>query len=400
MRGSRFLPLAILAAACGDDAADDWQIYHPDEWEEITCRWQDQVDGPAEGRDGAIDVAITTDAGLVVAGAIEDAGDEAMWLRRYSSTGEVLWTRQGSGDSVSGAIGAVAVAADHRVAVTGKVEETAGREDFWIAEYDQNGEHGWSIDLDSGGAGADACFAPDGALYVTGTVLDPDIRSGTLIWVGKLASDGALLWSRTDPGNHPGRENRGRKILCDADGGVTVLASIYEPGGPDSIGPATHTWVRRYDGAGDARWTTTIGVEFEDSFPFAILVDPAANGLLVGSGRQYHHLDPADGSATATDLPAPPVGPVLATDAGGTYVHGGFGEQIDPDCDEDTGDDCPSILYWGYAYFDWAGDLVWWRATTSGVPDDTQGAVQAVASADDALVVVGSRQGDVWVCYE
>ena len=335
----------------------------------------------------------------MVAGAIEDAGDEAMWLRRTSSAGEVRWTRQGSGDSLSGDIVAVAAAADDRVAVTGTVEESADREDFWIAAWDPAGDPLWSIDLDTGGAGADACFAPDGALYVTGEIRDPDFRSGTLIWVGKLSVDGELLWARTDPGNHPGRRNGGRQILCDADGGVTVLASIYEPGGPDSIGPVTHTWVRRYDGAGEARWTTTIGEEFEASYPFAILADPAGDGLLVGSGGYYHRVDPADGSATATDFPAPPVGPVLATDTGGPYVDGGFGERIDPDCEEDTGYDCPSILYWGYAYFDWTGNLVWWRASTSGVPDETQGGVRAVVAADDALVVVGSREADVWVCY-
>ena len=396
----RIAILALVVAGCADDAADDWQIYQPDEWEEITCGWQDGVNGPGDGQDFASDVAIASDGDLVVAGAIEDAGDEAMWLRRYSSAGEVRWTRQGSGASLSGDISAVAVAADDRVAVTGTVEESAGRDDFWIAAWDPAGAPLWSIDLDTGGAGADACFAPDGALYVTGEVPDPDYRYSTLIWVGKLDTDGALLWSHTDAGNHPGRQNSGREILCDADGGVIVLASIYEPGGPDSIGPVTHTWVRRYDSAGEALWTSTIGEEFEASYPFALLVDPAGDGLLVGAGLQYHHLDPADGTVTAADLPAPPVGPVLATDAGGTYVDGRFSKKIDPDCDYDTGDDCQAMVYWGYAYFDWNAELVWWRAETSGVPDETQGAVRAVVAADDALVVVGSREGDVWVCYQ
>lgn len=108
----------------------------------------------------------------MVAGAIEDAGDEAMWLRRTSSAGEVRWTRQGSGDSLSGDIVAVAAAADDRVAVTGTVEESADREDFWIAAWDPAG------DPSSGSASCRSTASSSGRAPTRATTRDGETAAG------------------------------------------------------------------------------------------------------------------------------------------------------------------------------------------------------------------------------
>lgn len=397
----RRLPLLLLATACacsgeGDDEDLGAGAGTPDEWDAPACSWEDRVDRPEDVLDTAVDVAITSDRGLVVASEIADGGGRGMWLRRYQAGGEVSWTRETTGDVVSGHIAAVAIDADDRVGVTGEVDEEAGRLDFWIAAYEADGEPLWSIDLDTGGGGADACFAPDGALYVTGAVRDPDFQSGTLIWTGKLsAADGELVWSHAEAGGEAGRENGGQRIVCDADGGATVMARIAVPGGPESSAPDAHTWIRRYDGSGEEVWTRTIGEEFEDSAPGTMMPDPGG-GLLVTSGGRLYRLETAGGTITS-DTPGFGAA-ILAADEGGAYIEGNFAVREDPDCVEPE-NVCDVIPYWGYAYVDWRGELVWWRADTAR-DVDVSGAVQAIAVEERVLAVAGRADNDIWVCYE
>jgi hypothetical protein len=396
----RRLSFFLLATACacsgeGDDEGLGAGSGIPDEWDAPACSWQDRVDRPEDFLDSAVDVAVTSDRGLVAAGEIADGGGRGMWLRRYQAGGEVTWTRETAGDVVSGHIAAVAVGVDDRVAVTGEVDEDADRLDFWIASYDAGGEPLWSIDLDNGGRGADACFAPGGELFVTGSVPDPDLQYSSLIWVGKVSANGELLWSHTDPGGGEGRENSGVAVVCDADGAATVMAGISVPGGPETSGPDAHTWIRRYDGAGDEVWSRTIGEEFEDSAPGTMMPHPAG-GLLVTSGGRLYQLETAGGTITSD---APGFGAaILAADEGGAYIEGNFAVRENPDC-VDPEDACDFIPYWGYAYVDWRGELVWWRADTAG-DVDVAGAVQAIAVKDGVLAVAGRADNDIWVCYE
>jgi hypothetical protein len=393
--------LLAAATACGSSGDDEdlgVGFHPPDEWDPPACSWEDRVERPDDvfDLDTAVDVAVTTDSGLVVASDINDAGGRGMWLRRYQPTGEVRWTRQSQSGVVSGHIDAIALDADDRVGVTGEVDEDAGRLDFWIAAYDAGGEPLWSVDLDNAGRGADACFGPGGELFVTGSLPDPAYKSSTLIWVGKLSAGGELLWSHTDPGAGEGFENAGEVIVCDPDGGATVMARITVPGGPESIGPDIHTWIRRYDAAGEEIWTQTLGEEFERSEPGTMMAHPVGGGLLVTSGGRRYRLEVADG-AIAEDLPGFGAA-ILAADPGGAYIEGNFGVREEPGCTEPE-EECDDILYWGYAYVDWQGELVWWRADTAGSVD-VGGAVRAIAVVEGVLAIAGRAENDIWVCYE
>ena len=75
----RRLPLLLLATACacsgeGDDEDLGAGAGTPDEWDAPACSWEDRVDRPEDVLDTAVDVAITSDRGLVVAGEIADGG--------------------------------------------------------------------------------------------------------------------------------------------------------------------------------------------------------------------------------------------------------------------------------------------------------------------------------------
>jgi hypothetical protein len=268
--------------------------------------------------------------------------------------------------------------------------------DSWVAEYEASGEVAWSVELNNGGGGFGACFSPDGSLYVTGDARDPESRVGMVIWVGKFDPGGELLWSQTASGRH-GWNHRGVAIVCDEAGGAVALGELITPGAPDSLGPATHTWVRRYDPAGAELWTTEIGEEFETAWPDQILFDPKGGGLLVSSEGTFFRLAIADGAITEEQPKEPRH--VFAADEGGYYVDGAFSVQVDPDCDN-TRDDCDFQHHWGYAYIGWEGEPVWWRARASQVLNEDDGGVNGVATRAGDLVVAGMAAGDLWVCYE
>lgn len=395
----RWIVMVLAAAgACGGDS-DAGTPPLPEEWEQPACAWEDQAGG--DGGDQAVALAFASDGGLVAGGLVDDpvTRARAYWLRRYSKTGEVTWTREGGLSVYAGEISAVALDPGDRVGVTGWIEEDNYRNDFWVAAFEAGGEPAWSLDLDNGGRGADACFTPTGELYATGSADDPEYRSGSLIWVGKFSAGGELLWSDTDYGTNQGWQNGGDAIVCDQAGGATVLAHIVVPGGPESTGPDTHTWIRRYHADGAVSWTTILGEEFESYGPGAMIADPAGDGLLVTAGASLSRIDAADGAITE-ELPLPP-GAMLAADVDGTYIEGDFSRKADPDCVVDDDDECERIYYWGYAHVDWQGQPIWWRADSTGVPEEVSGAVHdAELGEDGALAVAGSRRGDIWVCYQ
>jgi hypothetical protein len=394
----RALVLLLAGSGCtGSDEPPAGQSSGvPEDWEELACAWEDRVDGGADIIDWADVAALASDGGVVVGGAIHpSAYDEMVWLRRYSATGEVLWTTQDEpGGDLSPLIWRLALDPQDRIGATGYIAHPDHAMDLWVAAYEATGELAWSLDLGSEGKGNDACFAPTGELYVTGEVIDLEHSAGTLLWVGKFATDGTLLWTHSEAGQ-PGN-NEGTALVCDDSGGVVVLGALIRDGGYGD------SWTRRYDPDGNELWTTIV-TDPQGSSPEELLFDGTRDEVLVAAyrvdGKRLYRLALADGAITA-EAPAPEQR-IFAADAGGTYVDGNFAVEGDPDCDDPYGDPCELIRYWGYAYYDWDAELVWWRAATTGVPnEESRSEVHSLAVADGARVLVGSLEDDIWVCYQ
>lgn len=363
----------------------------PDEWDPLACAWEDRVDGGANVVDSADVLALASDGGVVVGGSIHhSAEDDAHWLRRYSATGEVVWTTE---SALKGGFGAVALDSRDRVGATGVIGGYAMH--LWVGKYRATGALAWSVDLGTEGSGADVCFAPTGELYATGSVVDPEHSSATFVWVGKFAGDGTLLWDHTEAGV-PSNNTRGVALVCDPSGGVVVVGQLRAE---DDHG---ESWIRRFDPAGDELWTTIIR-DPQGTSPDQILFDDTGDQLLVAvqlaDGTRLYRLALADGAITA-DMPAPE-NHIFAADAGGTFVDGNFAHDTDPECRNDFGDPCELVPYWGYAYYDWNAELVWWRAATSGEPDEeSQNAMHSLAAGDGVRVLAGVVEDDIWVCHE
>lgn len=245
-----------------------------------------------------------------------------------------------------------------------------------------------------------ACFAPSGELYVAGTITDPEHGGGSLIWVGKFAADGTPEWTHSEGDVRPG-QNQAVAIQCDETGGVVVLGEAVRSDA-DSGATLGYGWIRRYDTTGDERWTTTIGQAFDGGAGAeAMLLGPTGDELLVTifnlSLIRLYRLDLESG-ALRSEAPAPDQR-VLAADQGGLLVDGSFDVETDPECDDEEGRPCTFIDYYGYAYFDWDAELIWWRAESNGRPDNDDSWMTSLAARDGTVAIAGKKENEIWVCY-
>ncbi|MFH1150527.1 MAG: hypothetical protein V1748_08635 [Actinomycetota bacterium] len=182
-------------------------------------RWQKTVDS-GKGYDSANAVAVGPDLCPVVVGEFNSGSNTDIWVRKYDSQGNALWTSIIPGTVGPDAGTGVAIGPDGDPVVCGNVHNGADN-DIWVMKYDgRNGQSRWSR-LIASGKGWDQAFGvaigPDGNPVVSG-----HFESGTSwdLWVNKFnGATGGTVWNRLTKG---GVECSGRSICCDATGNVIV----------------------------------------------------------------------------------------------------------------------------------------------------------------------------------
>jgi hypothetical protein len=215
-------------------------------------------------------------------GGLTSGGGFDIFLAKYDADGAHLWSKRfGSVSLVDDVGSAVAVDVLGNVIVAGSFNNTvdfggggktsAGLRDMFIAKFDTNGAHMWSISL--GGSGSDVIGSvatrPNGDVIVAGsfsntmTVSGNPLTSAGLrdIFLGCFDFVGAHLWSErfggtgddfgvvtTDAtgsafltGSFSGAVDFGGGTLTSAGDKDAVLAKFDENG--------THVWSRRVGGA-------------------------------------------------------------------------------------------------------------------------------------------------------
>jgi|GEM_PF-2417837 len=210
------------------------------------------------------------------------------FIKKYNSNGKVIWTRQFGtafydiGRAVSiDSMGNIYVVGETRGVFSGQLKR--GGVDMFIRKYNSNGDEIWTKQF--GTPFGDAVFgisidAINSVMYITGFTngVFPDQISfgGSDAFISKFNFNGDEIWTK-------------QFGTSKVDIGVSIfvyLDDVYIAGGTDgellgqvnSGGPAD-VFIRKYNSSGDEIWTRQFGTSENDS-PGGIIVN--SNGIYVG----------------------------------------------------------------------------------------------------------------------
>lgn len=199
----------------------------------------------------------TADDGYVVTGDTKSAGagNQDMYVTKYSSTGSVDWSKTWGGTGYDYGV-SVVQAPDNGYAVLGYVDSYgAGNKDFVLAKYTSAGTLSWNKTW--GGTGNDyargIANTSDNGYIVVGETYSFGAGNWDIA-IAKFASDGTLSWDKTIGGTS--YEYAG-DIIQTSDGGYAVIgnAQSYGAGNQDIFlikcaSDGSVTWSKTWGGAG------------------------------------------------------------------------------------------------------------------------------------------------------
>jgi Beta-propeller repeat len=204
-----------------------------------------------------------------------NAGSEDAFIRKYSPSGSLIWTRQ-LGTSASDASTGVASDGAGAVYVTGYTQGNlsgpgAGGLDAWASKYDDSGNLLWTKQIGSSGFDSSLGISADGHghVYITGST-DGSLNgpnAGKLdAFVSKLDDSGNVEWTRQFGGSGT---DTGVGISADGLGNVYITSSTVE---------IPLSFLSKYDANGNELWM----------IPTKAFYSTAANAVSAdGNGNVY-----------------------------------------------------------------------------------------------------------------
>lgn len=221
--------------------------------------WRDSYDAGQGGEEYGIDLAVDRSGALYVVGYEErhrEGQDWNIWLRKYSASGKILWTRTYDSPGRGRDEGqAVSVDGTGEVWVSGWER----RDDFgegynaWVAKFSPDGTRRWIRTWDAGAGEDNVALAvagrADGGGYAAGWEDRPDLGQAYNAWVRRWSPTGDLLWERTydSPGHAYDYLHR---VATDAAGNAIVCGYTDRP----DLRQGTNAWARCYSSDGDVLW--------------------------------------------------------------------------------------------------------------------------------------------------
>ncbi|MDO8528058.1 MAG: putative Ig domain-containing protein [Deltaproteobacteria bacterium] len=241
--------------------------------------WTRTYNGSFNGRDIGHGIAVDNNGNVYVTGSEEATElNYNIWVRKYDANGNTLWTRtyNGSANSTDEGRG-IAVDNNGNVYVTGSEIVAGQRSNVWVRKYDTNGNALWTETYNnpanSSDEGHGIAVDNNGNVYVAG---DENVAvQYANIWVRKYDANGNALWTKTynNPANGP---DMGQGIAVDNVG------NVYVTGFEDADEESFNIWIRKYDANGNTLWTRTHNANWGD-FGNGIAVDGNGNVYVTGS---------------------------------------------------------------------------------------------------------------------
>jgi hypothetical protein len=270
-----------------------WGVPAPVAADELA--WVSQFGSPAPDEASGVAVDQTGDLYVVgqTSGDLTEHSSGGMidaFVRRYDAGGGVVWTRQfGSHerdlarDVDVDAAGNIYVVGETFGSLPGQV--SAGGWDAFVRKYDPYGIELWTRQFGGGGgeAASDVAIDKDGNVYVVGgtrAALPGQQSAGDYdAYIRRYDQAGNERWTRQF--GTPA-EDYGVAVTVDAAGNPIVvgatgglLAGAAAAGSLDSL-------ARQFDPSGNVRWTRQFGTP-RDDFAVDVAVGPTGDVLVVGT---------------------------------------------------------------------------------------------------------------------
>jgi uncharacterized protein (TIGR03437 family) len=210
-----------------------------------------------------------------------NAGDDDVFVRKYDTAGNVLWTRQFGSPENDDPINAVADATGLYVGGTARAalpgQSYAGIDDGFVRKYDASGNVLWTDQFGTAGQEGVLGMAIDSTgIYaggITTGVLPGQTGAGSSDgFVRKYDAAGSVLWTR-QYGTATGEGVN--EMAADSTGVYVTGNSFGALGGPNAGG--SDVYARKFDVSGNVVWTFQFGSSASD-FPF---------GLAASAGSVY-----------------------------------------------------------------------------------------------------------------
>ena len=252
-------------------------------------QWVNRYDGPGNSQDDARSIAIDADGNVYVTGSSinydgSGTGSDYATLK-YSATGREEWVaRYHMGEQAH----AVIVDAEGNVYVTGLSTETGPTGDYGTVKYNASGEQQWAARYN----GSDNLFDiatslatdPEGNVYVTGSVNNASGRAGDYATV-KYNASGEQQWAQeySGPDNYT---HQFPSLVADAEG------NVYVSGGSGGIGSRYDFATLKYNTLGELQWEERYnGPANGDDSGSAVAIDAEGNIYVAGRswGAQLHY---------------------------------------------------------------------------------------------------------------
>lgn len=230
--------------------------------------------------DEAFAVGVDTGGGVYVAGTTDgalpgqqSAGFADAFLRRYDLAGNEIWTRQfGTNDDDSSlaltvdSLGNVYIAGEAGGALPGQTG--MGGIDVWLRKYDSRGEELWTRQFGTSGSDSGLGLGLDaiGGVYLVGST------SGELISQSYAGDTDAFLRKYNGDGDHLRTVQFGTESLEEgSDVVVDVAGNVYVTGfvggafsGQNFLGGRNDAYVVKFDASLTQVWTRQFGTPDRD----------------------------------------------------------------------------------------------------------------------------------------
>lgn len=253
---------------CNDDCRPSAQALFTEIWDGVG------------GGDQAFDVAVDTSGNAYVAGRTRvdvPMIHNELWLRKYSPSGQVLWTETfWAGEGNDYGYG-VAVDPSGDVIVGGRVSRIAGGGNVLVRKYTSAGSLVWSDEWASPAGSTDKVndVVTDGSgnVYVAGDTWNTGQSSN--VFVRKYNGAGAVQWTRTYDGS--GSEDVGHGIAVDLAGRILVVGESW------AAGTGANHWLRRYDANGGTLGTLVYDGDDSEDVLYGVKATPDGGHVVVGT---------------------------------------------------------------------------------------------------------------------